>query len=165
MVNTLNLDRRTGALYGTRGDRFDPRERRWVVLPEVPAEAPVPGERVSLADAVGWLQRDSGHPLRVPIGVIGPRAATVAQLAVAEALGEGLATRGYFELVEHPVAGTHPIPTLPWRARGVDRWIRRPAPLLGQHNAEVLGGRLGCTDAELAALTEDGVIGTRPVGL
>jgi len=67
-----------------------------VVLPEVPAEAPVPGERVSLADAVGWLQRDSGHPLRVPIGVIGPRAATVAQLAVAEALGEGLATRGYF---------------------------------------------------------------------
>ncbi len=94
--DTLNLDRRTGALYGTRGDRFDPRERRWVVLPEVPAEAPVPGERVSLADAVGWLQRDSGHPLRVPIGVIGPRAATVAQLAVAEALGEGLATRGYF---------------------------------------------------------------------
>jgi uncharacterized protein (TIGR00725 family) len=50
---------------------------------------------VSLADAVHWLQRDSGHPLRVPIGVIGPRAATAAQLAVAEGLGEGLASRGY----------------------------------------------------------------------
>jgi crotonobetainyl-CoA:carnitine CoA-transferase CaiB-like acyl-CoA transferase len=76
-----------------------------------------------------------------------------------------LAARGYFELVEHPVAGAHPTPTLPWRARGVDRWIRRPAPLLGEHNREVLGGQLGCTDDELAALETDGIIGTRPVGL
>jgi crotonobetainyl-CoA:carnitine CoA-transferase CaiB-like acyl-CoA transferase len=76
-----------------------------------------------------------------------------------------LAARGYFEVVEHPVAGTHPTPTLPWRARDVDHWIRRPAPLLGQHNAEVLGGRLGCSEAELAGLAADGVIGTRPVGL
>jgi crotonobetainyl-CoA:carnitine CoA-transferase CaiB-like acyl-CoA transferase len=76
-----------------------------------------------------------------------------------------LAARGYFEWIEHPVAGTHPTPTLPWRARGVDRWIRRPAPLLGQHNTDVLGGRLGCEDDELTALEADGVIGTRPVGL
>jgi len=76
-----------------------------------------------------------------------------------------LAARGYFERVEHPIAGTHPTPTLPWRARGVGHWIRRPAPLLGQHNAEVLGGWLGCTSDELAALEADGVIGTRPVGL
>jgi crotonobetainyl-CoA:carnitine CoA-transferase CaiB-like acyl-CoA transferase len=76
-----------------------------------------------------------------------------------------LAARGYFEVVEHPVAGTHPTPTLPWRARHVDHWIRRPAPLLGQHNAEVLGGRLGCSEEELAALAADGVIGTRPLGL
>jgi len=75
------------------------------------------------------------------------------------------ASRGYFEWVEHPVTGSHPTPTLPWRARGVEQWIRRPAPLLGQHNADVLGGRLGCTDAELAALEADGVIGSRPVGL
>jgi len=76
-----------------------------------------------------------------------------------------MAARGYFERVEHPIAGTHATPTLPWRARGIDRWIHRPAPLLGQHNAEVLRGWLGCTDAELDALTADNVIGTRPVGL
>jgi crotonobetainyl-CoA:carnitine CoA-transferase CaiB-like acyl-CoA transferase len=76
-----------------------------------------------------------------------------------------LAARGYFERIEHPIAGTHPTPTLPWRARGVDRWILRPAPLLGEHNTDVLGDRLGCTDAELAALEADGVIGTRPLGL
>ena len=76
-----------------------------------------------------------------------------------------MVARGFFEVVEHPVAGTHPIPGLPWRARGVDRWIRRPAPTLGQHNHEVLGGRLGLTPDELATLEADGVIGTRPLGL
>jgi len=76
-----------------------------------------------------------------------------------------LAARGYFERITHPVAGTHPTPTLPWRARGIAHWIHRPAPLLGEHNAEVLGDRLGCTEEELAALEADGVIGTRPVGL
>jgi len=76
-----------------------------------------------------------------------------------------MVARGFFEAVEHPVAGTHPIPGLPWRARGVDRWIRRPAPTLGQHNHEVLGGRLGLTPDDLARLEADDVIGTRPLGL
>ena len=75
------------------------------------------------------------------------------------------AARGYFEQVEHPVAGTHPIPGLPWRATGVERWIRTPAPTLGQHNREILGGWLGCDEGQLDALEADGVIGTRPNGL
>jgi uncharacterized protein (TIGR00725 family) len=37
----------------------------------------------------------NGSALRVPIGVIGPRQATSDQLVIAQALGEGLATRGY----------------------------------------------------------------------
>lgn len=76
-----------------------------------------------------------------------------------------LAARGYFEDVDHPVVGRHPVPGLPWRARGVDRWVRSPAPTVGQHNREVLGDRLGCDDRELEALEADGVIGTRPAGL
>lgn len=76
-----------------------------------------------------------------------------------------MVARGFFEMVEHPVAGTHPVQGLPWRSRGVDRWIRRPAPTLGQHNHEVLGGRLGLTPEEIATLEADGLIGTRPVGL
>jgi crotonobetainyl-CoA:carnitine CoA-transferase CaiB-like acyl-CoA transferase len=63
------------------------------------------------------------------------------------------------------VAGTHPVPTLPWRARGVDHWIRRPAPTLGEHNEVVLGGRLGVPPADLAAWAAAGLIGTRPAGL
>ncbi len=76
-----------------------------------------------------------------------------------------LNARGFYEPVAHPVVGTHPVAGLPWRAAGVERWIRRPAPVLGEHNGEVLGGRLGCTAEELKSLETDGVIGTRPVGL
>lgn len=91
MIEMLMLDRGAGALFDERGERFVAAERRWE-----PSAARVPagGERVPLAAAVRWLQRDSGHPLRSPIGVIGPRDATSAQLAAAEAVGGGLATRG-----------------------------------------------------------------------
>ena len=93
MDDTLILDRDAGSLYDGRGARFLPRERRWDAAMEAPLARA--GERVAPAEAVRWLQHDSGHPLRVPVGVIGPRAATPAQLAVAEAIGEGLAMRGY----------------------------------------------------------------------
>lgn len=73
--------------------------------------------------------------------------------------------RGYFEDVDHPVVGVHPVPGLPFRMAGVERWVRTPAPTIGQHNAEVLGDWLGCRDEQLAALEHDGVIGTRPRGL
>src|SRR5262245_23854981 len=93
MDDTLILDRRAGLLCDARSARFDPSARRWEL--QGSAARIAQGERVSLADAIGWLQRESGHALRAPIGVIGPRAATRAQLDVAEALGEGLGTRGY----------------------------------------------------------------------
>jgi uncharacterized protein (TIGR00725 family) len=38
--------------------------------------------------AVAWLQRESGYPLRQPIGVIGPREANERQLAAALEIGE-----------------------------------------------------------------------------
>ncbi len=73
--------------------------------------------------------------------------------------------RGYVETVDHPVVGCHPLLTLPLRLRGVPRWTRSPAPTLGQHNAEVLGGWLGLPAEQLEALARDGVIGTRPAGM
>ena len=45
--------------------------------------------------------------------------------------------RGLFEPVEHPVTGTHAMPGLPFRLGGVDRWVRSPAPTLGQHTDEI----------------------------
>lgn len=73
-----------------------------------------------------------------------------------------LQARGFFEVVEHPVAGPARHATLPFRrARGPERVHRRPAPLLGQHTVEVLTS-IGVTDEELAALREAGVIGDVP---
>ncbi len=75
-----------------------------------------------------------------------------------------LVARGFYEESSHPVAGTHPIPTMPFRYASVDRWLREPAPTLGQQNGEILRDLLGLDDADIDALTAEGVIGTRPVG-
>lgn len=75
-------------------------------------------------------------------------------------------TRGFFEDVTHPVVGTHPIPAFPVLfGRQPTKRFARPAPLLGEHNTEVLCGLLGLTADELDALTERGLIGTRPLGI
>jgi formyl-CoA transferase len=44
------------------------------------------------------------------------------------------------------------------RLSGTPGALRTPAPAIGQHNAELLAG-LGYTDAEIAALKRDGVLG------
>jgi crotonobetainyl-CoA:carnitine CoA-transferase CaiB-like acyl-CoA transferase len=78
---------------------------------------------------------------------------------------EQLGWRGYFEQVQHPVAGTYRVPSLPFAlAGGARHWNRTPAPTLGQHNDEVLCGLLGLAPAEVAALRAQGVVGERPVG-
>jgi crotonobetainyl-CoA:carnitine CoA-transferase CaiB-like acyl-CoA transferase len=41
----------------------------------------------------------------------------------------------------------------------------RPAPLLGEHNDEILRGVLGLSDEEIEELTRDNVIGTAPLDL
>lgn len=78
---------------------------------------------------------------------------------------EQMIARHFFETIEHPVVGTHPTPTMPFRYASVERWLRRPAPTIGQHNDEILGGLLGHDADELAALEIAGVIGTRPQGV
>lgn len=53
-----------------------------------------------------------------------------------------------------------PHSTLPFRSsRGPERVHTTPAPLLGEHNAEVLR-ELGLGDEEIARLEADGIIGT-----
>lgn len=78
---------------------------------------------------------------------------------------EQMIARGFFETVDHPVVGAHGTPTMPFRYASVDRWVRTPAPTIGQHNREILGGLLGRTAEELSALESTGVIGTRPQGV
>jgi len=76
-----------------------------------------------------------------------------------------LRERGFLERCDHPVVGAHEMFGMPFRYSGVERWIRSPAPTLGEHNAEVLSGILGLSPEELAGLVADGVIGDRPLGV
>jgi crotonobetainyl-CoA:carnitine CoA-transferase CaiB-like acyl-CoA transferase len=75
-----------------------------------------------------------------------------------------LRARGYFEAVVHPLVGEQEYPGWPMRfSAGPDRYWHDPAPTLGQHNEEVLGGELGVSDEQLARLRERHVIGDAPV--
>ncbi len=78
-----------------------------------------------------------------------------------------LQARRFFETIEHPVVGSYEIPTVPFRfaSRGDEPWMRRPPPVVGQHNDEVLSELLGLDDAERARLRDEKLIGDRPLGV
>lgn len=69
--------------------------------------------------------------------------------------------RGWFELVEHRLAGPLPLPGPPFRYASVDAWQRSSAPLLGEHNHEIFVDILGLSDAEMSDLEALGVAGQR----
>jgi crotonobetainyl-CoA:carnitine CoA-transferase CaiB-like acyl-CoA transferase len=74
--------------------------------------------------------------------------------------------RGFFERLEHPRTGEGLYPTPPFAPLdGGNRWLHRPPPTLGEHNADVLTELCGLTDADLERLASQGVVGTRPKGL
>jgi formyl-CoA transferase len=68
-----------------------------------------------------------------------------------------LAERGIMQTVEHPTTGTYKMPAWPVRFDGAPPRVK-PSPLLGQHNAEVLGGWLGIGSAEVDALRAEGIV-------
>jgi crotonobetainyl-CoA:carnitine CoA-transferase CaiB-like acyl-CoA transferase len=73
-----------------------------------------------------------------------------------------LVHRGFFERADHPVNGAAAHTTLPVpESFGVSTFHRTPAPLLGQHNREILAS-LGLSNDEIAAAEAEGVIGVEP---
>ena len=68
-----------------------------------------------------------------------------------------LRERGYFAVIDHPEAGELEYPGPPFRLFGTPGVMRR-APLLGEHTAEVLTGRLGYTRAEVSMLRQRNVV-------
>jgi crotonobetainyl-CoA:carnitine CoA-transferase CaiB-like acyl-CoA transferase len=83
----------------------------------------------------------------------------------ATSLHPQIVARRFCEQPEHPVVGRVATPTVPFRYASVEHWLTRPAPTIGQHNREILGGLLHLEDAEIDALEASGVIGSRPTGL
>ena len=71
---------------------------------------------------------------------------------------EQLNSRDYFREVSHPVAGALRYPGAPFRLSATPCRVVRPAPSLGQHNGEILGGELGISDDELGRLSQIGAV-------
>ena len=68
-----------------------------------------------------------------------------------------LEARGFYEEVDHPVVGKIRVPFRLWNMSEGGAAYRAPAPLLGQHNAEILG-ELGYSAAKIAELAKSGII-------
>ena len=71
--------------------------------------------------------------------------------------------RGFFEQVEHPASsglGRKNYLGRGWRLSGSDAGIRGPAPDLGEHNRQILGGLLGLSGQQMEELEEKDVTGT-----
>lgn len=71
---------------------------------------------------------------------------------------EQLAARGFFVEAEHEAAGNQTYPGVPYKFSEVVREMPISAPLLGQHNEEIICGRLGYKRSDLVKLKEAGII-------
>ena len=69
-----------------------------------------------------------------------------------------LSSRAFFQNVEHPESGIYRYPGQPYRFSDTPTRLVRPAPLLGQHNEEVLGVELGISPADLDSLSRNGIV-------
>ncbi len=72
-----------------------------------------------------------------------------------------LQARGFFQTAPHPLCGPLPYPRPPVTGH----FVSHAAPLLGQHNADILGQTLGVSDQDLARLEAADVIGSWPRAL
>jgi crotonobetainyl-CoA:carnitine CoA-transferase CaiB-like acyl-CoA transferase len=131
------------------------------------------------ADEAGWRERAdeidkliADWTARQPVSdaVDALRAAQVPAARVTEAAAllsdPQLHARGFWETVDHPVAGSFLCTGMPFVFAGKPRrWIRRGSPLYGQHTGEVLTGVLGHNDEDLSELRAAGAISARPAGL
>jgi crotonobetainyl-CoA:carnitine CoA-transferase CaiB-like acyl-CoA transferase len=131
----------------------------WAADPELATQA----GRVRAHDRVdtllgGWCRARSADDIVTALWEVGVPVGKVMQPHDQPDLPQ-LAARGFFEELDHPVIGSSRYSTLPMRfSRAKGRIHHRHAPLLGEHNGELLTA-LGLTPAEQAALEADGVIG------
>jgi formyl-CoA transferase len=109
-------------------------------------------------DAVieSWTDKHTKHEAMETLAGAGVPCGAV--LDSGEILGdEDLIARGMVVTVEHPTRGKFTMPGNPVRLSASPTTVT-PAPLLGEHNAEVYGALLGIGRDELAQLARDRVI-------
>ena len=155
----VTTDAQWTALVGAMGNS------QWARDPALASAAARRAEhdRIDRGLAAWCAERDAA----VAAGELLQRGIPAAPVMSAAQLGSNpqLRARGFFESVAHPIVGRHEHPTVPLRlASDQSRWFVEPSPTLGQHTVAVLQEMLGLTDAEIAQLRADDIIGERPLG-
>jgi crotonobetainyl-CoA:carnitine CoA-transferase CaiB-like acyl-CoA transferase len=134
----------------------------WATDPELATATGRRAHEDAIDEHLGaWCERRSGDYVVATLWEAGVPVAKVMQPHRQTELDQ-LGSRGFFEVLEHPVNGPVRLSTLPMRlSGGPGLFHTEPAPLLGQHNHEVLA-ELGLTESQIAELEADGVIGRIP---
>ncbi|MFZ3561602.1 CoA transferase [Streptomyces sp. BH055] len=109
------------------------------------------------AALAAWTRGQDGHKLAELLQAEGVPAAVVATGQDLVEADEQLAARGFYPVLDHPLAGAVPHEGIVARLAATPGGLDRPAPLLGQHTDEVLRELLDLSDEQLTALTAEGV--------
>ena len=127
----------TSGLFDTMADRVDNVDALEAFLIEFTTQ-----------HEVNWLYQQT-QERRIPWAPVN----TMETLAKSE----HLAARGFFHKIDRPLVGELTYPGAPYDFEKSPWQLRRPAPLLGEHNQEVLS-ELGYRADEIVRLREVGVI-------
>jgi crotonobetainyl-CoA:carnitine CoA-transferase CaiB-like acyl-CoA transferase len=158
VVRPREGNRRRGYLQGVYPTDEDD---VWVALsvPDQPIDHDVFDELVA-----AWTRTQTAAAIVETLqaqGIAAERVITGDLMYDPELIGAQLDARGYYEELEHPITGPHRYPGWPFRITpGPRRHHRTAPPTLGQHNDEILR-ELGLSEAEVADLRHQRVIGER----
>jgi len=128
-----------------------------------PARADVPTKARLRHEALErWMAAQPSRDALVA-ALAGARIACAPVVTLREALtGDFARERALLVATDDRRGGTRPVTRLPYRFSAAEVRARRPAPLRGEHNAEVLREVLGWDDARIAALARAGVLLAEP---
>ncbi|HEX6448291.1 MAG TPA: CoA transferase [Trebonia sp.] len=130
-------------------------------LAGVPADAGLDARRAREdeidAALAAWTSGQDAEVLAARLQEAGIAAAVVATGRDLVDADEHLAARGFYPVLNHPIAGPVRHEGIVARLSATPGALTSPAPLLGQHTAEVLRGLLGLDESTLAELAAAGV--------
>ena len=128
-------------------------EERWQVLPDRHRDREELNQRIATFTA----SRDA-RELMMDLQSRGIPAGAVQDAHDVTRVDAQLAHRGHWVRLPHAEMGNSLYNNLPFRFSRTPVQPTRPAPLLGEHTREVLGGMLGFSGAEIEVLETDGVL-------
>jgi crotonobetainyl-CoA:carnitine CoA-transferase CaiB-like acyl-CoA transferase len=110
-----------------------------------------------------WTRQRDKHAAAATLQQAGVPAAAVHNAADALA-NPYLHARGFYTELDHPEAGRHPYPSMPFHLSVTPGAQNRAAPCLGADTHDILHDLLGLSDEEIAELDTAGTISPVPVG-